>query len=157
MGITGLHHLVVRVPDVPDAQAFYTDLFDLAVLFREGVRDGDVGTVPADRPWKEAIDAGVTPTMAFLDRDGFTLAVASPEGEPARRSPEGAGTVDHVALAVDGDALEGITRRAEDLGCDVERNASHHRVLTDRYGFEWELNAKPRPPSQAFPQLDICS
>ncbi|MFC7155294.1 VOC family protein [Halomarina halobia] len=149
MGIRGLHHLVLLVDDVPDGEAFYRELFDMEVLFREGVLDGTVGTVPDGVGWDEAISKGATPTMSFLGRDEFFLAVAQADGEPS------AGRVDHVALAVDEPAFEAITDRAESVGCEVEQNAAHHRILRDAFGMEWELNANPPPPSRAFEPLDI--
>ena len=36
MAIDGLHHLVLRVPDLGEAEEFYRELFGLDVLFREG-------------------------------------------------------------------------------------------------------------------------
>lgn len=87
--------------------------------------------------------------MSFLGRDEFNLAVATAEGH------SGGGRVDHVALEVDEASFDLITNSAEDLGCEVKRNAPHHRIIRDKFGLEWELNAKPRPPSQAFDTLDI--
>lgn len=149
MGISGLHHLVLLVDDVPAGEAFYRDLFDMEVSFREGALDGTPGTVPEGVAWDDAIAEGVTPSMSFLGRDDFFLAVARADGEAS------GGRVDHVALAVDDAAFESITARAEDMGCAVRRNASHHRIIRDEFGFEWELNARPRPPEEAFDTFDI--
>lgn len=149
MGIQGLHHLVLLVDDIPEEEAYYRELFSMEVLFREGALDGTPGTVPEDVGWDEALSKGVTPYMSFLGRDDFFLAVASADQETTT------GRVDHVALAVDESAFESITERAEALGCNVEQNAPHHRILQDKLGFEWELNAKPRPPGQAFEPLEI--
>lgn len=149
MGIHGVHHIVVRAADVPEAETFYRELFDMEVLFREGSRNGTPGTIPEHTEWGEAIAKGVTPRMAFLGRDDFYLAVAT--GDDVTTS----GRVDHVALAVDDPMFESITDRAEACGCEVERNASHHRTIRDRLGIEWELNAKPRPPGPAFDTFDL--
>jgi catechol 2,3-dioxygenase-like lactoylglutathione lyase family enzyme len=149
MPISGLHHLVLLVDEVPEGESFYRRLFDMDVLFREGVLDGEAGTVPEGMDWSEAVEAGVTPTMAFLGRDDLFLALAQADDELD------AGRVDHIALAVDESAFEAVTERAEELGCEVERNAPHHRVFEDRWGFEWELNARSRPPDRAFDTLDV--
>lgn len=149
MAIRGLHHLVIRVDGVPEGEAYYQELFDMAVLFREGMLDDAPGTVPEKVEWEEALSAGVSPSMSFLGRDEFNLAVAAVEGNL------GGGRVDHVALEVDEASFDSITNRAETLGCEVEQNEPHHRIIRDRFGFEWELNAKPRPPNQAFDTLDI--
>jgi catechol 2,3-dioxygenase-like lactoylglutathione lyase family enzyme len=149
MGIRGLHHIVVTADDVPADEAFYRDLFDMEVLFREGTLDGDPGTVPEDVAWDEAVARGVDPYMSFLGRDDFFLAVANGNGATT------GGRVDHVALSVDEPTFESITERAGQFGCEVERNASHHRTIQDRLGIEWELNSNPRPPGPAFDTLDL--
>lgn len=149
MGIRGLHHLVLLVDDISEDELFYRELFDMEVLFREGTLDGEPGTIPEDVPWDEALSKGVTPSMSFLGRDDFFLAVATADGD------ETGGRVDHVALEVDESAFESITDRAEAAGCEVEQNASHHRTLRDKLGIEWELNAKPRPPGPAFDTLEV--
>ncbi|WP_254547202.1 VOC family protein [Halomarina pelagica] len=149
MYVNGVHHLVLSVDDVPDGESYYRELFDLAVLFREAGIDGDPGTVPDDVSWEEAINRGVTPYMSFLGRDEFYMAVADISDQ------QGTGRLDHIALAVDDEAFDEITERADSLGCNVEENAPHHRVFLDRYDVEWELNANPRPPERAFDELDL--
>ncbi|SEP12951.1 hypothetical protein SAMN04487948_11581 [Halogranum amylolyticum] len=149
MHVNGVHHLVLLVDDVPDGESYYKELFDLGILFREAAFDGERGTVPDDVSWNEALQKGVTPYMSFLGRDGFYLAVAGASGQ------QGTGRLDHIALAVDERAFDTITERADALGCNVEENAPHHRVFLDRYDVEWELNAKPRPPGQAFDELNL--
>lgn len=151
MAIDGLHHLVLLVDDLPAAEAYYRDLFDLDVQFREGYRDGEPGTVPDHLTWAEAADAGIEPSMSFLGRDEFFLAVAEPDDEPA----DGTGRVDHVALAVSPATFELVADRAAESGATVEHNAAHHCTFEDRYGVEWELNAKPRPPGRAFDEFEV--
>lgn len=149
MPISGVHHTVLFVADVPNGESFYQELFDMEVLFREGTLDGEAGTVPEQIGWEDAVSKGVSPTMSFLGQDEFFLAVAQDESEGADRR------VDHIALAVDEQTFESVTERAEGLGCVVERNAPHHRTFEDAHGFEWELNTSSPPPGQAFDALDI--
>jgi catechol 2,3-dioxygenase-like lactoylglutathione lyase family enzyme len=149
MHVDGVHHLVLLVDDVPAAESYYRELFDLDVLFREGTLDGEAGTVPDGVSWDDALDGGVTPRMSFLGRETLSVAVANGADQ------QGTGRLDHIALAVDEDALDDITDRAESLGCDVTENAPHHRVFVDENGVEWELNASARPPGRAFAELDL--
>ncbi|MFC4407057.1 VOC family protein [Haloarchaeobius iranensis] len=151
MEIDGLHHLVLLVDDLPVAEDYYRELFDLERRFREGYRDGEPGTVPDHLTWPEAIAAGIDPSMSFLGRDGFFLAVAEPDAAP----DDGTGRVDHVALSVSPATFEAVAARAEDAGATVEHNAHHHCAFTGRYDVEWELNAKPRPPGRAFAEFDV--
>lgn len=149
MGISGIHHVVLLVDNVPEDETFYRKLFGMEVLFREGGLDGTVGTVPDEMTWDEALLKGVDPYMSFLGRDEFFLAVAAADEDTT------GGRVDHIALEVDESSFEAITNRAVKRGCEVQQNAPHHRIIHDKLGFEWELNAKPRPPSRAFDPLDI--
>ncbi|USZ72228.1 VOC family protein [Natronosalvus halobius] len=142
MHVNGVHHFVLLVDDVPDGESYYKELFDLEVLFREAALDGEPGIVPEDVSWDEALDRGVTPYMSFLGRDEFYVAVGGASDQ------QGTGRLDHIALAVDEEAFDAITDRANALRCDVEENAPHHQVFLDRYDIEWELNAKP-PTTQA--------
>ncbi|WP_049904647.1 VOC family protein [Natrialba asiatica] len=149
MPIHGVHHVVLLVSNIPHGEAFYEELFDMEVLFREGILDGEVGTIPERIDWEDALSKDVTPTMSFLGRDEFFLSVAEVESEATSRR------VDHIAIAVDEVTFESVTNRAEKLGCPVERNAPHHRTFEDKQGFEWEINSSSPPPTQAFDTLDI--
>jgi catechol 2,3-dioxygenase-like lactoylglutathione lyase family enzyme len=149
MDISGVHHIVLLVDDVPDGEALYRELCDMEQLFREGTLDGNPGTLPPGIDWEEAISKGVSPYMSFLGRDSFFLAVAETD------QPKGDGRLDHIALDVDNEMFEAVTDRAEQLGYSVKRNAPYHRVFEDELGVEWELNTNSRPPSQAFEILDL--
>lgn len=149
MSIHGLHHVVFHVGDLPPAESFYCELFDAEVRFREGTLGDEFGKVPDGMDWPAAVEAGVEPSMSFLGRDSFTVALV---GEPAD-APEG-GRLDHVALAVDDDSLEAIGERARELDCDVEERG-HSVFVTDRYGVEWELNPTSPPPETGLDPLDV--
>lgn len=151
MAIDGLHHVVLRVPALPDAEEFYRELLDLDVLFREGTKDETFGKVPDDLDWPAAREAGVEPGMSFLGRDGFALALAAEDGDGDRDAPA---RLDHVALSLDTEDRDAIRDRAADLGCEYETH-SHAVFVTDRYGVEWELNASSPPPETSLETLDV--
>ena len=148
MTVAGLHHAVLKVPDLREAETYYRDLFDMSVLFREGTKDGTYGKVPDGADWPTATAHGVEPGMSFLRRDGFVLALAAdPEtAEPTR--------FDHVGLEIDLADLGSIASRAASMGCGVEERETS-AFVTDRYGVEWELNAGGFPPSCPFPVLEL--
>ncbi|MFC4550284.1 MULTISPECIES: VOC family protein [Halorussus] len=167
MPIHGLHHVVLRIPNLAEAEAFYRELFDLDVLFREGTYEGTFGKVPDDLDWEDATARGVEPGMSFLGRDEFALALFEPEGEKdaeegqpsrgsaARHSAElRSALLDHIALALDPDDRDAVRDRAADLDCEYEEK-SDAVFVTDRYGVEWELNASSPPPQTPFDELDV--
>lgn len=148
MTVAGLHHAVLNVPDLPEAEAYYRELFDMSVLFREGTKDGTYGKVPDGIDWATAMAHDVSPGMSFLRRGGLVLALANdPEAaEPTR--------FDHVGLDIDLDDLGPIASRAASMGCGVEERETA-AFITDRYGVEWEVNADGFPPSCPFPALEL--
>lgn len=147
MQFHGLHHLVLDVPDVGDAEAFYSALFGLDVAFREGAYDGEYGKVPDGLDWPAACERGVEPGMSFLRRDSFSLALVEEETSAG-------GRLDHVALAVDDAAVEAVAASARDLGCEVDEREDVVFV-TDEYGVEWECNAGSPPPTCPFETLPV--
>ena len=167
MAIDGLHHLVLKVPDLPEAEAFYRDLFDLDVLFREGTKGETFGKVPDHLDWPEAVERDVEPGMSFLGRDAFALALvegdAYGEGDVNGNRDGDAGDgngnadasrLDHVALALDPEDRDAVRDRADELDCEYEEKGDAVFV-TDHYGVEWELNASSPPPETPFDALDV--
>ncbi|WP_435361492.1 VOC family protein [Haloarchaeobius sp. DFWS5] len=148
MTVAGVHHVALSVPDVAAAESFYCDLFDAEVMFREGTLDGEFGALPDEMDWSAAVDAGVEPGMSFVGRDDLALALAQ---EP--NVPDG-GPLDHIALAITADELDGACERARSLDCDVDRRGSV-AFVTDRFGVEWELNTGDPPPETPFDTLDV--
>ncbi|WP_267641752.1 VOC family protein [Haloarchaeobius amylolyticus] len=148
MTLGGLHHIALGVPDVPTAESFYCELFDLDVLFREGSLDGDFGALPEGMEWPEADAAGVDPGLTFVGRDDLALALAH---DPS--TPEG-GHVDHIALTVSDAELGAICDRARELDCGVDQRETAAFVV-DTYGIEWELNTSSPPPETPFKTLDV--
>lgn len=145
MPFHGLHHVEVAVPDLSEAEGYYRELFDMAVLFREGTLDGRRGKVPDGLDWDTATAHGVEPHRSVLGRDEFALAlVADAASEPARP-----GT---IALSIDLADLGPVAGRAASMGCGVEERETG-AVIADRYGFEWELTAAGFPPSSRYDTL----
>ena len=142
-----LHHVVLRVPDLPEAELYYRDLLGLDVLFREGSLDDEYGTLPEGMGWPDAVAAGVDPGMTFLNRDALSLALLVAE-------TTGQGRLDHIALSVSREDRDAIHERADDLDCEYEAK-SGALFLTDRYGVEWELNGSSPPPETPFETLDV--
>ena len=142
-----LHHIVLRIPDLPGAELYYRELFGLDVLFREGSHEGEYGTVPEGMDWSDAVAAGVDPGMSFLNRGAFSLALMVED-------LVGDGRLDHVALAVDPPDRDSIRDRAAGMDCEYEEK-SGAVFVTDRYGIEWEITTSTPPPETPFDTLDL--
>jgi len=148
MPFRGLHHAVLNVPELPAAEGYYRELFDMAVLFREGTAEGAYGRLPDGIDWDTAVAHGVSPGMSFLKRGAFVLALADdPEaGEPSR--------FDHISLEISMDELGTVASRAASMGCGVDER-ERTVIVTDEYGIEWELTTRGFPPSSPFDVLEL--
>lgn len=147
MTLAGLHHVVLRVPDIPTAEAYYADLFDFDVHFREGSLDGDIGTLPPGMDWADAADAGVDPALSVIGRDHVHLELTATDGDV---SP---GLVKRLALDVGMAERIDVRDRAEDLGATVTQTEDDTTIV-DTYGFEWTLTETEAPPEPSVSELD---
>lgn len=147
MAIRGLHHVAVAVPDLEEAEEYYLELFDMAVLFREGTLEGRRGKLPDGIDWATATAHGVDPHRSVLGRDEFALALTVTTAANQERTGR-------IGLAIDLDDLGPIAGTAASMGCGVEERETA-AVVTDRYGIEWELTAEGFPPAPRYDTLEI--
>lgn len=148
MTLAGLHHVTLRVPDVPAAERYYATLFDLNVHFREGSRDGEIGTLPADWDWDDAADADVDPSLSVIGRDHVHLELTATD------ESVGIGHVRRLALDVGMAERIDIRDRAEELDATVTQGSDSTHI-EDRYGFEWELTEAELPLEPDVDELAI--
>jgi catechol 2,3-dioxygenase-like lactoylglutathione lyase family enzyme len=132
-------HLAIHVPDLRAAEAYYCELFDLAVMFREvPIPDGGADNWAQIRPgkgWNEAEEAGFEIGMVALGREALVLALFP--GEP---SP---GQVFAVGVSVTEEEIAGVR---EGLPDDTQILSSEPGWLdfVDRYRLHWQLAASSR-------------
>lgn len=146
MGFEALHHVVLTVENLPEAEEFYRDLFEMGVLFREGERDGEYGRVPEEMDWNAAVADGIDPAMSFLRNGVLSLALAESDG------PVDGSRVDHLALQVSEADFAPLCRRARSLDCEVDERETT-MFVTDRYEMEWELKTSSPPPTCPFEEI----
>ncbi|SFK59076.1 Catechol 2,3-dioxygenase [Halogranum rubrum] len=146
MGFEALHHVVLVVENLAEAETFYCELFKMDVRFREGERDGDYGRVPDHPDWETAVADGVTPAMSFLGNGALSLALAASD------DPVEGGRVDHLAFQVNESFFDSFSDRARSLGCAVDERETT-AFVTDRYGMEWELKTSSPPPTCPFEEI----
>ncbi|MEZ4389906.1 MAG: VOC family protein [Polyangiales bacterium] len=102
-----LHHIALRSIDLRAAEAFWTSLFDLRAVRRDGAR------------------------AVWLDLGGAVLMLErAEEGEPAPP----AGGMDFFALRVDAAGREGFRARCAALGVPIERETDYTTYVRDPEG-----------------------
>jgi catechol 2,3-dioxygenase-like lactoylglutathione lyase family enzyme len=135
-------HIAIGVPaPLREAEAFYAELFDLEVAWREPVPDG----APFDLPWEELDAAGSRPTIVLLHRGAFRLAVTEEHGAAG---PRGIG---HVGLQASPEQLRAVRMRARAAGFDVVADREGELFdFVDRFGIEWELDTRSHADPRAI-------
>jgi catechol 2,3-dioxygenase-like lactoylglutathione lyase family enzyme len=123
--------------DLEAAETYYTHLFDMRVLLREGPHpdgSGQWAQLPHDRTWEDVRRDDLFIAMVALERDSMILPLFA--GEP---------TGDRV-FAI------GVVTSAEDIATvasrltteSVEESSEQSLSFIDRYGARWQLSASER-------------
>lgn len=80
-----LRHIALYVPDLQQAEAYYQSLFDMELIGREAeLEDGLWYTLPFDKDWDDARNAGIELGMLALRKGDIVLALFSgdaPQGQ----------------------------------------------------------------------------
>jgi catechol 2,3-dioxygenase-like lactoylglutathione lyase family enzyme len=128
-------HIAIGARDnLRAAEAYYCELFDLEVAWREPVPDD----APFDLSWEELATAGVQPVIVLLHAGVLRIAVV----EAAARF-ERPGPIEHVGVQVSAEQLTRVRDRvlAQQLQLVSDRPGELLDFI-DRYGVEWELDTR---------------
>jgi catechol 2,3-dioxygenase-like lactoylglutathione lyase family enzyme len=138
-------HVALRVERLREAEAFYCDLFSLAVAGREAETPEGWYTLPDSAGWEDARRAGIDLGIVMLYRDGVRLAL-----EAVDRVNE-KGHLSHVGLFVDEDELRRLREMAPAASCHVVVDREDAVIFDDPFGVRWEVNSFPYddPPSMS--------
>ncbi|NJM07214.1 VOC family protein [Candidatus Gracilibacteria bacterium] len=132
MAIHSVTHIALRVQDVRAAEAFYCELFDLTVAWREAETADGWRTLPEGKSWDDALTAGIDLQLVMLHNDGFALALEAVQAVQAQ------GTLSHLGLHVDQSTFDVLQRRAPLLGCSMVTVQHRTIVFDDPFGVRWE-------------------
>jgi catechol 2,3-dioxygenase-like lactoylglutathione lyase family enzyme len=117
-----------------EAEAFYCQLFDLHVSWREPVPDD----APFDLSWEELDRAGCQPTIVLLHSDAFRLAITERPDEQSDPGP-----ITHIGLQASVDQLRAVRARALGAGYAVLGDRPDELFdFVDPFGVEWELDTR---------------
>jgi catechol 2,3-dioxygenase-like lactoylglutathione lyase family enzyme len=130
-------YLATYVSDLEAAEAFYTSVFDLGLLFRESRQnDESWHTLRDDLGWDEIYRRGIHVDMVALERDEFVLALL--EGRPRE------GTLYEICVAVEAPEVEATRGRLPDHVA-VEEFAPGWLRFIDPFGFRWTVRDRDVP------------
>ncbi len=133
-----ISHVALKVPDVVEAEHYYTRLFDLRVAFRDLSVGGEQFYLRPGLTWTDARAKGFEPGLSALARDGFVLALEQSEDRG------GGSKLDHIGIEVDESDLDSLAGRLTGEACVVEVHRTGLLVFSDRYGVRWECSAVRR-------------
>ena len=131
-------HVAILVPDLVDAEEFYSQLFDTNVNYRQTTIDGEWFTLEEGMDWPIAEEAGYEPRMSFIQRDDFFLALtaASESDDPDQAQYY------HIGLQMSEKELDTFLHRSEQLGCEILYRQNGGAMIEDVFGFEWDIDVE---------------
>lgn len=144
-------HVAIQVPDLIEAERFYSGLFNTDVDYRQTTIDGEWHTLAEGSDWTDAKDAGYEPRMSFLARDDFFLALASPvESQPVPSKQHY-----HIGLQMNEAEFDELVHQAEHLNCDILQQGTQGggswALIEDSYGYEWDVTVSWSTKRSATP------
>lgn len=128
-----LRHIALFVPKLRAAEEYYQPLFAMELIGREATHDDVLWyTLPFDKSWDDAEEAGITLGMVALRKEEFILALFQGEQLP--------GQVFAIGLNMSEDE---IARVRAGLPADAVVLDDYPNSLTfrDRYQIMWHLSA----------------
>jgi catechol 2,3-dioxygenase-like lactoylglutathione lyase family enzyme len=129
-------HVALHVPDLEQAEGYYRQVFDLDVVTREALRDGDLSDdetwaqLPHEATWEDARLAGIEIQMVGLRRGDLLLALFPGDPRP--------GTLFLVAVVATVEEIAGVRDRLPD-DTHVEVDEDDALTFLDPFGFRWQL------------------
>ena len=133
-----LRHIALFVSDLREAEEYYQSLFGMELIGREDeLEDGEWYTLPADKGWEDAEEAGIELGMLALRKGGVVLAFFP--------GPDPSGQVLAIGIAM---PQAQITEMRNQLPPDAEVivDQSAQFNFRDRYGILWQVV----PPGDEF-------
>jgi catechol 2,3-dioxygenase-like lactoylglutathione lyase family enzyme len=127
-----VRHIALFVPDLPAAEEFYRGIFDSQLLMRESeMDDGLWYSLPLDKGWLDAEEAGIQIDMIALKRGEFVLALF-------RGQPDPKATVLEIGVSM---PPADITALRDRLPESVELLPHEHGdlMVRDPFGYVWHF------------------
>lgn len=136
-------HAAIQVPDLIEAEEFYTTLFDTTVEFRETTIDGEWYTLTKGFDRKAATEAGYQPKMSFIAKDELFLALDLTDDELASEATQKY----HLGLEMTPGELKALIERAKETSCSILRESETGALIEDIFGNEWDVDTDWQPRS----------
>jgi catechol 2,3-dioxygenase-like lactoylglutathione lyase family enzyme len=128
---TYLRHIALVVPNLQEAEQYYQTLFKMDLIGREAeLDDGQWYTLPGDKGWEDADEAGIELGMLALRKGDFVLALF-----PGQHPP---GQVYAIGLAMPQAEIIAVRDRLPPE-TDVLLDHPEQFNFRDRYGISWQL------------------
>lgn len=127
-----LKHVAIHVPDLAEAEAFYTTVLRMEVVTRESAGDDGVWRqAPAGLGWEEVRGAGRDLHMIALRRGDLVVALFTGQPRP--------GTVYLVGIVADAEEIAEVRENLPD-GTVIETDEADALTFVDPCGFRWQLS-----------------
>jgi catechol 2,3-dioxygenase-like lactoylglutathione lyase family enzyme len=133
-----VRHIALRSANLQEAEEYYQNLFDMELIGREAVlEDGFWYTLPSDKGWKDALEAGVELGMVALRKGDIVLALFP--------GLESSGQVFAIGLTMTLEQVKGVKSRLSP-GTEIILDHPEQFNFRDRFGISWQIV----PPGKDF-------
>jgi len=133
--LTSVSHIALFVPELQEAENFYSHLFDMELIGREIEKEDDLGyTLPFDKGWEDVKSAGVVLDMTALRKGNFVLALF--------RGLKPPGQVYVIGLSTNKKEIKAIHDRLRS-DIKIELYQPDRLEFIDPYTITWQIAVKP--------------
>ena len=125
-------HIALFVPDLQAAEVYYQSVFDMELIGREAeLEDGLWYTLPFNKDWDDAKDAGIELGMLALRKGGFVLALFAGEAP--------LGQVFAIGLTLTVGEIDGVRSRLPS-NTQVGMDGPNSLEFRDPYQIIWQIS-----------------
>ena len=135
-------HVAVTVPDLEQAESYYTALFDMRLITREAPGPQGGRQLPMHKTWADARAAGVELYMVALQRGDIVLVLFDEASSRVNRAG-GPHRPLIIGLNMSTEEIAAVRGRLGDAEeWEPDRQAADRCLFNDRYGISWQLDTR---------------
>ena len=133
--VMGVSHIALFVPDLQEAEEYYTHLFDMELIGREIEKENGLWyTLPFDKGWEDVKARAIDLDMTALRKGDFVLALF--------RGADPSGQVYVIGLSATQEEIKTIRNKLSP-GIKIEDFQTDRLEFIDPYRITWQIAVKP--------------
>lgn len=131
---TSIRHIALKVPDLQAAEEYYRSLLDMELIGREvELEDGNWYSLPPDKSWDDAENAGIQLGMTALRKGDIVLALFHGQVQ--------LGQVFAIGLTLPIEEIANIRERLPDI-TELIKYEPRKLMFRDPYQITWQISVR---------------